>query len=291
VKFYATVHVGAKGDLAPEIPAFNQYMENIASYMRRGKTYSDVAVYLPLEDSWMAGTLPDSLQYPWAWAYYEMRYVKPPVDLKGYQPLWINNHFLKSAQYKNGKLTVGDATFNSLLVDVEYIDKDAFNTILGLAKQGFPICLKRDPKIPGMKKWNDYDKMLRELKSLKNVSSQLATVINHPPLVQGNNLPDFWCRKTKDKYIFFFSNPKSQNLHLPIMYGQSFNPKTVSQDVTFNLEGKKIPYKLVFEPYQSILIRIDISGKIEVIQNKFVPKTPVVDGVRLKAFPTQKLRS
>lgn len=284
VKFYASAHVGSKGSLSAEIPAFNEYMENISGLMRRGTTYSDVAMYLPLEDAWMAGTLPDSLQFPWAWAYYEMRYVTPLKELKGYQPLWINSHFLGEAQYKDGRLLIGNASFSSLLLDANYLKMDALKTILTLAKQGLPVCLKKDPKQPGKVKSGEYAKMLKELKSLKNVSPQLTAILNHPALVQGKNLPDFWCRKTKDKYIFFFSNPLSQNLHLPIMYGQSLNTKTISQDVVFNIEGKTINYKLVFEPYQSVALKIDVSGRIEVQPIKFVPKTPVVDGKKLTAF-------
>jgi len=170
------------------------------------------------------------------------------------------------------------------MVDVNYLDIDALKAILVLAKQGLPVCLKKDLKQPGKVKPADYGKMLKELKSLKNVSPQWTLVINHPPLVQGKDLPDFWCRKTKDKYIFFFSNPLSQNLHLPIMYGQSYNTKTITRDVIFNIEGKKIPYKLVFEPYQSIVLRIDVSGKVDLMEDTFVPKTPVVDGKKLKAF-------
>jgi hypothetical protein len=284
VKFYATAHVGAKGSLSEEIPAFNQYMENISCFMRKGKTYSDVAMYLPLEDAWMAGEMPDSLKFPWAWAYYEMRYVVTPPELKGYQPLWINTHFLREAQIKDGFLVMGNATFSSLYVDAAYLDIDALKTILGLAKQGLPVCLKKDPSQPGKAKSAEYGKMLKELKSLKNVSAQWANTVKKPPLVEGKNLIDFWCRKTKDKYIFFFSNPLAQNLHLPLMYGQSLNTKTITQEVVFNIEGKKIPYKLVFEPYQSILLKIDASGKVELQPTKFVPKTPVVDGKKVKAF-------
>ena len=68
------------------------------------------------------------------------------------------------------------------------------------------------------------------------------------------------------------------------MYGQSLNTKTISQDVVFNIEGKTINYKLVFEPYQSVALKIDVSGRIEVQPIKFVPKTPVVDGKKLTAF-------
>ena len=74
VKFYASVHVGKSGALADEIPAFNKYMEKISAVMKKGKTLSEVAVYMPTEDSWIAGELPVDKQFIWAWGAYEQRY-------------------------------------------------------------------------------------------------------------------------------------------------------------------------------------------------------------------------
>jgi hypothetical protein len=167
---------------------------------------------------------------------------------------------------------------------VKYLDMDALNSILKLAKQGLPVCMMQDPVQPGKVKSPEFGKMLKELKGLKNVSVSWKVVVNHLPLVQGKNLPDFWCRKTKDKYIFFFANPKAQNLHLPLMYGQSLNTTPTKMDVIFNIEGKQIPYQLVFEPYQSVVLKIDVSGRIDQQDIKFIPKTPVVDGKKVKAF-------
>ena len=63
VKFYASVHVGKSGSLAPEIPGFNRYMEKVSSVMKNGATLSQVAVYLPSEDTWVAGELPADKQF------------------------------------------------------------------------------------------------------------------------------------------------------------------------------------------------------------------------------------
>ncbi len=57
-RFYATTHVGPDSPFAPQIPAFNAYMETICMALRQGRPYTDVAVYLPLEDTWLAGELP-----------------------------------------------------------------------------------------------------------------------------------------------------------------------------------------------------------------------------------------
>jgi len=63
-EFYATVHVGREGSLAKDLRAFNSYMERVSSLMKRGRTWSDVAVYLPLEDAWISGEYPKALRYP-----------------------------------------------------------------------------------------------------------------------------------------------------------------------------------------------------------------------------------
>ncbi len=35
IMFYASVHVGRKGNLAKDIPAFNSYMTKVCGYMKR----------------------------------------------------------------------------------------------------------------------------------------------------------------------------------------------------------------------------------------------------------------
>ena len=69
IKFYASVHIGQSSPMADEIPAFNNYMEKVSSFMKEGETYSRVAVYLPLEDSWTTGKLPREKQFIWALKY------------------------------------------------------------------------------------------------------------------------------------------------------------------------------------------------------------------------------
>ncbi len=93
-QFYASVHVGPDAAFALELPPFNKYLEKVSGYMRTGKPYTSMALYMPLEDSWMGVEYPDSLQFPWAWGEYELRYIKPPAETRGFQPIWINQNFL-----------------------------------------------------------------------------------------------------------------------------------------------------------------------------------------------------
>lgn len=276
-RFYASVHVGSSSPMAKEFRRFNFYMEYISQVMRAGVTYSDVAVYLPTEDSWIAGELPVEKQFIWAWGEYEHRYTYLPEELKDYRPLWINSEFLQKAEYSDGLLKVGDCEFKALYIDVKYLDIDALKIILNLAQKGLPICLKKIPEEPGfIKSGEKYITLLNKLIMFKNVKSNWNKVANFKQLVSGNYDFDYWCKRTPECLYIFFANPKSKNLKFPLEYGQSYNDKKSNYNLKINYNWKKIPLTLEFEPYQSHLVRIGIDGKISYLDVDFVPKTPVV---------------
>ena len=147
--------------------------------MQRGRTYTDVAVYIPYEDGVMKGPYPPERQRVWVWGEYEMRYIDPPKETEGYHPVWINRHFLENARFRRGKLEVGDAKFSMLYIDVEFMDIRAVRRVIQLAKSGLPVCLKREPKQPGHIKSPGYNALVDEMSSLKNVSSDFQKIIRH----------------------------------------------------------------------------------------------------------------
>jgi len=273
VNFYATTHIGPTGAFAAEIPAFNGYLEKVSSFMSRGHTYSDIAVYLPTEDAWMAGVMPKEKQFKWAWGYYEMRYVYFPDELNGYNPAWINGEFLEKASVDNGVMKVGDAEFKALYVDAEYLDLKVLRRLAELAKSELKIVLKKEPKEPGALSRPGYSTFVKKLKRSKNVSVDLPRELS--PFLTGNELPRHWCRKDGDELFIFFPNPKSDRLKFPLEYGQALNTDTRVFDVTLNYQGESLDLHLVFEPYQSLLYKIK-DGKAEQVDIRFIPSTPVV---------------
>ncbi|MEI6680999.1 MAG: glycosyl hydrolase [Bacteroidota bacterium] len=276
VKFYASVHVGKSGNLAKEIPAFNRYMEKVSSYMKMGVTFSDVAVYLPTEDKWIAGELPVDKQFIWAWGEYEHRYTYLPDELKAYRPTWINGEFLKKAVYNNGRLQVGDFSFSLLYADVKYMDADALGRVAELAAQGLPVCLKQIPQEPGFHKSAvKYQQLVEKLQKCPQVKASITEFGNIKPVVTGTEKFDYWCRQTDDGLYLFFANPKSQHLTFPLEYGQSLNDKTDRYSIEINFRGKTIPVFLKFMPYQSLLLKLDNQGNVSMIDIGFTPKTPV----------------
>ncbi len=275
-KFYASVHVGSSGSLADEIPAFNNYMQRVSSYLKKGIAFSDIAVYLPTEDSWVAGELPKEKQFIWAWGEYEQRYTYFPEELKGFCPMWINGDFLEKAKYENGFLKVGDCAFKALYLDIKWMDIKYLRTIVKLAKAGLPIIVKQIPEEPGLNKnISEYKYLCFELMEYDNVRINTEKFLHLKPLISGFNLPDFKCRQTENELYIFFANPKSKGLKFPLEYGQSFNIQVVNIDIIISFGKFCIPYKLVFEPYQSKLLKINNKGVITDIDISFIPKKPV----------------
>jgi hypothetical protein len=277
IDFFATTYFGPGGSLTPELPAFNAYMEKVSGVLQKGKTYSDVAVYVPYEDAVMKGAYPKERQRVWVWGEYELRYVHPPDETKNYHPLWINRHFLEKAEFKNGKLNVGDAQFSILYIDVEYMDIRALQRVVELAKKGLPVCLKRLPKQPGKTKSGNYTGLCEALASLPNVSNEFKKVAAKPPLIEGDTIPDYWCRVEKDgTHYVFLAQPLSQDLKYPVYSGQSYMENPVFRELTFHVNGKSTKQAIEFKPYQSVMLKISPDGTIAFIDIAFVPKKPVV---------------
>ena len=277
IEFFATTYFGPGGSLTPELPAFNNYMEKVSGKMLEGKTYSDVAVYIPYEDGVMKGAYPPERQRVWVWGEYELRYVFSPKELEGYHPLWINRHFLEEAKFIDEKLTVGDASFSTLYIDVNYIDYRALNRVLTLAKQGLPVCIKKKPNEPGKVKSGKFEAVYKELLSMDNVSTEISQVIKHKPFIQSDSIPAYWCRVLDDGSArVFIAQHSAKKLMYPIYSGQSIMSESKNQKFEFTYNGKTHVMDLEFKPYQSLMIRIPKKGKPFFEDISYTPKDPIV---------------
>ncbi|MDD4646471.1 MAG: glycosyl hydrolase, partial [Bacteroidales bacterium] len=269
VSFYATVHVGKAGALSPHLPSFNQYLTTVSDYMRKGDVFSDVAIYLPIEDTWIAGEMPKEKQYPWAWGEYECRYQVVPEEIRGYQPLWINGDFLKkgavtaAGAHNYTSLRSGTCNFKSLYVDARFLDYEVLKTMVELAKGGFPICLKQKPEEAGYMKHVDFGELATKLVELSK--SDWPAMKISKPVVEGNDLPYFWCRKEQDKYYIFLAHPVAKEFTYPVKYGQADTSETLNRTIAVNLDKKSVDIQLTFRPYESILLEVSSNGTYKLI--------------------------
>jgi hypothetical protein len=241
--------------------------------MRKGSTYSDIAVYLPTEDAWLAGVMPKEKQFKWAWGYYEMRYVYFPDELSGFNPTWINSEFLEKAIVENGILKVGDAKYKALYLNADYMDYRTVKRITELAAAGLTIILKKDPLQPGAVQRDDYSKLIRQIRNSKNVSYAIPASLT--PFITGTSVPRHWCRRDGETIYIFFPDPKADRIKFPLEYGQSLETETRQMQVSVHDKGKSYNLSLTFKPYQSLLYKIE-DGKIDNINIDFMPKVPSV---------------
>ncbi len=277
IEFFATCYFGPGGSLSPELPEFNSYIEKVSGIMQKGKTYSDVAVYIPYEDAVIKGPLPLDKQRVWVWGEYEMRYVEPAPELEGYHPLWINRTFLETAEFKNGKLVSGDAEFSTLYVDVSNMDIRALKRVMKFAKQGLPICLKQVPNNPSRIVYQDYQTIINQLLSMKNVSNDFSSVVKHKPLLSGDSLPPYWCRVEKDgTHYIFLAQRHAKNLVYPVYSGMSFMSESYFRDIAITVGGATYTKSLEFKPYQSIVLKINPEGVISQENIEYYPSVPVI---------------
>jgi alpha-L-rhamnosidase len=272
-EFYASVHVGPDAAFAAELPSFNAYLGQVSSLMRLGRTESRLAVYLPTEDNRRLDHIPPEERTPGANYRWEMRHVVVPRETEGYAPLWIAPTFLRRAEVGGGRLRVGDCAFSALLIDVEWLDGDALAEVARLAGSGLPVILQRSPRPPGRHPRRDYQSLLAALQARPNVVSRLDDA-GLVPLVAGDDLPPFWCRRTAEFLYLFFAHPKARELRYPMRYGQSLCRERVIRRITVDLEEVSHVLDLVFEPYQSLMVRVSRSEVLRFVDIRYRPPEP-----------------
>jgi hypothetical protein len=274
-EFYASVHVAPDCAFAADLPAFNRYLSLVSSVMKLGRAESRLAVYLPNEDNRRLDRIPDDERTPAANYRWEMRHVVFPREIEGYAPLWISAAFLKTADIVDGCLRVGDCAFPALLIDVEWLDRDALADISRLVEAGLRLILPRLPKAPGKRPRSDYQAMLDRLRARANVVVRIDG-LSIVPIVSGKDVPPFWARRTAEAVYLFFGHPMVRDVRYPLRYGQSFCRDRVARRVGLEFDGRTSTLDLVFEPYQSILTRVSTAGDVKFLDLGYRPPEPVV---------------
>ena len=275
--FYASVHLSPTSYFIDQLKDFNEYMTLVSSYMRRGRTYSDIALYLPIEDNHQVLGYPKKRpqwqRVPGTQGRHQLRYIWAPDYLAGYQPLWVNREVLSKAKVKDGRLVYNNTSFSALVIDVKFLDIASLRYVLKHAKAGLPVVLVRNPKQPGYNKSPEYKELVNDLLAMPSVKRKPESVLRSIPcLVEGENLPEFWCREENGTKYIFFANPAACKMHFPLRYCQAFEDKGSVRDIVINTPQGAKPVRLEFKPNESILLEVTKSGEIKNIDLKFKAK-------------------
>jgi hypothetical protein len=275
-EFFASVHVGPGASFAGQLPAFNEYLETVTGFLRSGRPYTGLAVYLPYEDMLLRDRLPEEQRTPGAVFEWEMRGVAVPPETEGFHPLWVSEPFLRSAEVQDGRIEIGLATFDALYLDCEWLDAGALEEVVRLARDGARIVMKRPPSLPGMRRHPHYAEWLAELARSRNVRGSLAE-LDLKPLVVGDDLPYYWARQGERELLIFFAHPLARGVRYPMRYGQSFCDGAVERQVMLHYGEVSRQVTLRFEPYQSIMLRMSRDGEIGLLDLGYVPEPPARD--------------
>jgi alpha-L-rhamnosidase len=273
-EFYASVHVGPDAGFAAELPAFNAYLERVSSLLKLGQAESRLAIYLPNEDNRRLDHIPADERTPGAVYRWEMRHVAVPREAEGWAPLWISAAFLRRAEFVAGRMRVGDCAFPGLLIDVEWLNGEAVAEVVRLAGAGLPVILRMLPRSPGKRPRGDYRDLLESLRALPNVVDRLdASGLR--PLIAGDDLPPFWARRTAEALYVFFAHPKARTVRYPMGYGESLCRERMTRRVTIDHEGEPFWVDLIFEPYQSLLVRVSFAEGVQFVAIDYRPPEPI----------------
>ena len=272
-EFFSAVHIGPDTAFAPQLPAFNEYLETVCGLMRRGRPFGQLAVYLPFEDILMQPAPPDAEPTHGLSADWARTHPGPPPETAGYHPLWVTAPFLRHAEYQDGHISIGGATVSALYLDAEWLDADALEQIVRLARTGAPVVLKRTPALPGMRRHPQYADWLAELAALPNVVANLDQ-LEVRPLVAGDDLPYFWARQGAGELLIFFAHPQARGVSYPLTFGHSYAEAAVERTVTLTYGEASQQVTLRFEPYQSLMVRLTRTGEFGLIDLDFRPPAP-----------------
>jgi len=258
--FYAGVHVGSEGTLASSFSPFNSYLEKISHAMQQGVTESRLAVYLPLEDHWMAGEIPLASQKPSSRFFWELQECKIPDHLLPWRPLWLSGAFLSEFTVVNGKMTNGYTNFHCLYIEAEWMTIEHLREIIRLQECGATLCIRRKPKEPGKIGHTEYTELSNRLKIIGELIP--GTVL---PLMTSEIPLDFWCRRDKKSYYFFISHPGMRKLRYPLKYGYGKDLGPVTVKAVLFAENRQIPVQLDFAAASSLLVMVDASGQTSIL--------------------------
>jgi hypothetical protein len=271
-----SVHVGPDASFAAGLPAFNEYLETVSGMLRRGRPYTNLAVYLPNEDRLMRDEIPEDRRTPGARFEWEMRDVVVPAETEGYHPIWVSELFLRKADCLDGKITIGGVEFSALYIDCEWLDAAALEEVVRLARDGATIVLKRQPSLPGMRRHPQYAAWLSELERLRTVRSELSAP-GLTPLLQGIHLPMYWAREGDGELLIFFAHPLARQVRYPMSYGQSHSEGPLERRLTVSFGGHTRDVTLAFGPNQSILLRMSRDGEFSMLDLGFSPDPSIRD--------------
>ncbi len=290
--FYASILVNPNNTIFRDMPALNDYIARVQSFMQEGKPDNELLLYFPIYDIWqnyrqsnyltfVIHSLSDKLP----------RFNGLVYDLReaGYDMDYISDKQLAKTTFADGLLQTPGAKYKAILVpDCQVMPPATLQHLLGLARQGAHVMFlgSLPTEVPGLHKAEERRGQVRELwketgltndiQSLQSVAYGQGTLTMAPDLtnlmkvsgiepeemrsVQGL---DYIRRRYDDGYVYFIAMQHNQTVDawVPLAKQASsvliFDPLTghkAPAPMSRNEENQPMVY-LQIKPGQSLILR------------------------------------
>jgi len=237
-EFYATVHVGPDGALAPHFKAFNAYLARTSALLQEGRPLHRLGVYLPMEDMLMRDKVPENRRKPSSEYWWELHDLRWPSVLDAFHPVWVSPGYLAQAwpalaiqapgMVSTGsakQIQVGQINLPALWCDAEYLSPASLKKLVLLAEAGCRIYLGRLPVEPGTVHAPDWENLLERLQQAAILIKPEQLKDKLPPLLEaidGLDLPLYRCRLIEEGHMrCFIAHPGASGLSYPLPYGHA----------------------------------------------------------------------
>ncbi|MBT5876348.1 MAG: hypothetical protein HOH43_23195 [Candidatus Latescibacteria bacterium] len=101
--------------------------------------------------------------------------------------------------------------------------------------------------------------------SKKSVSTDFDVLNRHPPLMAGQEMPEFWCRTVDNGYHIFLAHPDTRRIKYPMPYEGFRSTEVIDRSIELNIGGSTRNVNLSFRPHQSILLEVSGAGNVSEI--------------------------
>ena len=98
-----------------------------------------------------------------------------------------------------------------------------------------------------------------------SVFAEFTSAHHRSPLVNGPDLPEFWCRVVDGDYHIFLAHPDTKRITYPMPYEGFRSTEPMERTINLNINGASQTLKFTFEPTQSILLRVSSRGAVDEI--------------------------
>ncbi|MBN1926352.1 MAG: hypothetical protein JW798_11005 [Prolixibacteraceae bacterium] len=187
-KFYASVNFNPTNTIWRDVPGLFNYISRCQSILQNTQNDNNILLYWPASDAY-ANTVPTRLLHQFnihsieEWMLPTSFYkAATELDSNGYFFDFISDNFIHKTSFDGSKIIVGDNTCYKAMVvpDMEYIDFETMQKLIGLKKAGAKIIFLGKPEtVPGAYKFWE-----REAKLLKLINENEGYFTGHAPLME-----------------------------------------------------------------------------------------------------------